>query len=198
MILSLYVSLQYERLSHIISNYLGKPVGQIQSLSRSTDLQTEGFTGQGMLGGPFVDLDFGNSSNSFMQYSLNGIEEMEKSVMIETAVSAMGELLRLLRVNEPVWVKSSADGRYILHRDSYNKLFPKLNHFTNSTARIESSKDSGVVAMSAIHLVDMFLDSVHPLSHALNLILSTILYTPSFPFCLSMSPIQDVLYESPL
>ncbi|KAI8536602.1 hypothetical protein RHMOL_Rhmol10G0270500 [Rhododendron molle] len=149
----------HERLSHIISNYLGKPVGQIQSLSRSTDLQTEGFTGQRMLGGPSVDLDFGNSSNSFMKYSLNGIEEMEKSVMIETAVGAMGELLRLLRVNEPVWVKSSADGRYILHRDSYNKLFPKLNHFTNSTARIESSKDSGVVAMSAIHLVDMFLDS---------------------------------------
>ncbi|KAI8536604.1 hypothetical protein RHMOL_Rhmol10G0270500 [Rhododendron molle] len=188
----------HERLSHIISNYLGKPVGQIQSLSRSTDLQTEGFTGQRMLGGPSVDLDFGNSSNSFMKYSLNGIEEMEKSVMIETAVGAMGELLRLLRVNEPVWVKSSADGRYILHRDSYNKLFPKLNHFTNSTARIESSKDSGVVAMSAIHLVDMFLDSVKPLSHALNLMLSTILYTPSFPFCLSMSPIEDVSYESPL
>lgn len=126
------------------------------------DLQTEGFIGQGILGGRSVDLGFGNSSNSFMQYPFNGIEEMEKSVMIETAVSAMGELLRLFRVNEPVWVKSSADGRYILHRDSYNKLFPRLNHFKSSSARIESSKDSGVVAMSAIHLVDMFLDSVHP------------------------------------
>ncbi|KAF5947257.1 hypothetical protein HYC85_013214 [Camellia sinensis] len=88
--------------------------------------------------------------------------------MIETAVSAMGELMRLLRVNEPVWIKSSSpvdhdgDSRrssYLLHRDSYNKLFPRSNHFKSSTARMESSKDSGVVPMSAVHLLNMFLDS---------------------------------------
>ncbi|KAI8029914.1 Homeobox-leucine zipper protein ROC8 [Camellia lanceoleosa] len=71
-------------------------------------------------------------------------------------------------VNEPVWIKSSSpvdhdgDSRrssYLLHRDSYNKLFPRSIHFKSSTARMESSKDSGVVPMSAVHLLDMFLDS---------------------------------------
>lgn len=159
------MSLQYERLSAIIANLPGKSVGQIQSLSCSMDLQTEV---QQKLGSSSIDLDFGSSINSFVQCPLNGVEETEKSLMFERAVDAMGELTMLLRVDEPVWVKSPVDGRCILHRDSYDKLFPKLNHFKSSTASIESSKDSGVVAMSAVHLIEMFMDSVNPISHALN------------------------------
>ncbi|KAH7848319.1 hypothetical protein Vadar_001195 [Vaccinium darrowii] len=153
------VKQEYERLSQIVADSLGKSVWQIQSLSRSMDLQALQAEVQWMLGGSSFDLDFGNSSNSFVQCPLNGIEETRKSLMFEKAVDAMGELTRLLRVNEPMWVKSPVDGRYILHRDSYNKLFPKLNHFRSSTARIESSKDSGLVAMSAMHLIEMFMDS---------------------------------------
>ncbi|CAL5404416.1 unnamed protein product [Camellia sinensis] len=188
---------EYERMSHFIANILGKPVAQIQSLC-SMDFQSQtdilGFSAsQGLLGGSssnstdqlqhqFQQLDdhIGNSNNNNnstmqqqMQYPLmndygNNKFEMEKMAMIETAVSAMGELMRLLRVNEPVWIKSSSpvdhdgDSRrssYLLHRDSYNKLFPRSNHFKSSTARMESSKDSGVVPMSAVHLLNMFLDS---------------------------------------
>lgn len=80
--------------------------------------------------------------------------------MLETADSAMDELIRLLRINEPLWIKSPADGRYVLHRDSYEKIFPRVNHFKNSSARVESSKDSGMVTLSGMHLVEMILDSV--------------------------------------
>ncbi|KAL7184626.1 hypothetical protein ACSBR2_026718 [Camellia fascicularis] len=190
-------SSSYERMSHLIANFLGKPVVQIRSLC-SMDFQSQtdilGFpASQGLLGGSssnsidqlqhqFQQLDdhIGNSNNNNnstmqqqMQYASmddygNNKFEMEKMAMIETAVSAMGELMRLLRVNEPVWIKSSSpvdhdgDSRrssYLLHRDSYNKLFPRSNHFKSSTARMESSKDSGVVPMSAVHLLNMFLDS---------------------------------------
>ena len=85
---------------------------------------------------------------------------MEKALMLETADSAMDELIRLLRINEPLWIKSPADGRYVLHRDSYEKIFPRVNHFKNSSARVESSKDSGMVTLSGMHLVEMILDSV--------------------------------------
>ncbi|KAK4411929.1 Homeobox-leucine zipper protein HDG11 [Sesamum angolense] len=87
-----------------------------------------------------------------------GIQETEKSIIIETTISAMDELVELLRVNEPVWVKAPSDGRYLLHRDSYDKLFPKPNHFKTASARFESSKDSGEVSMAAIHLIEMLLD----------------------------------------
>lgn len=93
-------------------------------------------------------------------YHSSGIKEMDKPIIIETAVVAMDELMELLRMTDPVWVTSPTDGRYMLHRDSYDKLFPKPNHFKSATARMESSKDSGEVAMAAMHLVDMLLDSV--------------------------------------
>ncbi|KAM1966268.1 hypothetical protein ACFX15_046513 [Malus domestica] len=55
-------------------------------------------------------------------------------------------------------MKSLTDSRYLLNRDNYDKMFPKANHFRNSCAHVESSKDSGVVHISAAYLVDMFLD----------------------------------------
>ncbi|KAL3838739.1 hypothetical protein ACJIZ3_023330 [Penstemon smallii] len=92
-------------------------------------------------------------------YRSDGIRDTDKSLIIETAIAAMDELVELLRVNEPVWIKSQTDGRYMLHRDSYDKLFPKTSHFKTASARIESSRDSGEVAMTALHLIEMLLDS---------------------------------------
>ncbi|KAL8477711.1 hypothetical protein ACS0TY_029853 [Phlomoides rotata] len=71
----------------------------------------------------------------------------------------MNELIELLHVNDPVWNISPSDGRSTLHRDSYDKLFPKPNHFKSANARVESSKDSGEVAMGASQLVEVFLDT---------------------------------------
>ncbi|XP_052196358.1 homeobox-leucine zipper protein ROC8-like isoform X3 [Diospyros lotus] len=152
---------EYERVSQLVANYLGKSAEQIPSLSHSLNFQAEGFAVQGIQGSLSLNLGIGKS-NSTMQYPLNASLDWEKSLMIETAISAMDELLRLLRVNEPLWIKSPMDGGYVLHRDSYDKLFPRSNQFKSSTAWIESSKDSGVVPMSGRHLLDMFLDAVHP------------------------------------
>ncbi|KAL3613369.1 hypothetical protein CASFOL_042782 [Castilleja foliolosa] len=89
----------------------------------------------------------------------NGIMEINKSGIIETAVGAIHELLGLMNVNEPVWARSPADGRYTLHHDSYDKLYPHSSCIKTSSARFESSKDSGEVAMTAIHLIEMLLDA---------------------------------------
>lgn len=85
---------------------------------------------------------------------------MEKTLMTETAAGAMDELIRLVRINEPLWVKSATNEKYVLHHDSYERIFPKATHFKSSNARVESSKESVVVAMNGMQLVNMFLDPV--------------------------------------
>ena len=91
---------------------------------------------------------------------------MERTLMVETATTAIKELIKLLQIDEPLWTKSfaaAANGRYTLHRDSYEKVFPiKDNHLrsASSAARFESSKHSGIIAMSPAYIVDSFLDSV--------------------------------------
>ncbi|KAK7331293.1 hypothetical protein VNO77_25515 [Canavalia gladiata] len=91
--------------------------------------------------------------------SVSNKAKMEKAIMLQAAVAAKEELLKLLCTNEPLWFKSSIDRRFVLHPESYENLFPKVNHFQNSTARVESSKDSRIVRIKAINLVDMLLDS---------------------------------------
>lgn len=86
----------------------------------------------------------------------------QKRTMSRIATIAMEELARLVRVNEPFWVSATHvhDGRFTLDRESYEQVFPKDNHFQGANVCEESSKFSGVVKLSALHLVDMFLDSV--------------------------------------
>ncbi|XP_059658920.1 homeobox-leucine zipper protein HDG11-like, partial [Cornus florida] len=157
---------EHERVSILVSKFLGKPVTQVlppsPALRSSMDFPVESYPGHGMAVYSF-NLVSGNLNNPTLPYqlNLNGIQEIEKSLVIGTAVSAMDELIKLLRVNEPVWYKSPSSERYVLHRHSYDKLSSRVNHFKNSSARIESSKYSGVVMMPGMRLVDMFLDSVN-------------------------------------
>jgi homeobox-leucine zipper protein len=157
--------------SNLLAKYIGKPISQIDSLMvgvprSSLDLSPAGRTSliNQRLGSPALDLDLG-STNTASPYRLKGIPEMEKAIMLETAAGAMDELIRLLQINEPLWTESLADGRYVLHRDCYEKMFPRASHLRNATARIESSKDSGMVTMSGMHLVEMMIDSVSAHAH---------------------------------
>ncbi|KAH0722322.1 hypothetical protein KY290_005003 [Solanum tuberosum] len=73
----------------------------------------------------------------------------------------MNEMCGLLHLNNPCWVKSSTDERWFIHRENYDKTFPNSNRpYKSPTARIESSRDCGVVPMTAIELIQIFLDPI--------------------------------------
>ncbi|KAL5157944.1 Homeobox-leucine zipper protein HDG11 [Glycine soja] len=93
-------------------------------------------------------------------HNLMGSEGIEKTLMLKVAASAMEELVRLIRINEPFWIKSSTqDGQLILQHENYEKMFPRTNNFKGVNLRVEATKDSGIVSINSIQLVDMFLDS---------------------------------------
>lgn len=106
------------------------------------------------------------------------IPTMKKTMMSQVAMAAKEELLKLLCTNEPLWFKSSLDQRFFLQLERYEKLFPRINHFQNSKARVESSKDSGIVKIKAMELVDMLLDSVS--TYNFNIYFPLIIYLRSF------------------
>ena len=137
-------------------------------------------------GGPSLDLDLlpGTSSSAMappaLPYQPQGLSDMDKSLMSDIAANAMEELLRLLQTNEPLWVKSAAPdnncnnnggggGRDVLNLDAYERVFPRANtHMKNHNLRIEASRDSGVVIMNGLALVDMFMDPVIENLHFVN------------------------------
>lgn len=146
---------------NIFSNHMGNSAMPLPGIEPLTKMPGKYFLGEGMGVAP-LDLEHmpRNSENPISPHGSTGMQELDKSIIFEAAIGAMDELVELLRVNEPLWIKATADGRYMLHRDSYDKLFPRSNHFKTASARFESSKDSGEVAMAAIHLIEMLLDVV--------------------------------------
>lgn len=143
------------------SNYMGNPAMPLPAMEPLKKNAEKHILSEGM---GVTPLDLGhiprNSENLISPHDPTGTQELEKSILIEAACGAMNELIELFRVNEPLWIKSAADGRSMLHRDSYDKLFPRSSHLKTTSARFESSKDSGEVAMAAIHLTEMLLDVV--------------------------------------
>lgn len=117
------------------------------------------------VGGPSLDLDLlpGTTSSTMpsLPYHPTGLSDMDKSLMTDIAANAMEELLRLLQTNEPLWIKSATDGRDVLNLESYERIFPRAtSHLKNPDLRIEASRDSGVVIMNGLALVEMFMDPV--------------------------------------
>ncbi|KAJ4753197.1 Homeobox-leucine zipper protein ROC8 [Rhynchospora pubera] len=153
---------ELDRVSGLTSKYLGRPITQLPSIQplsiSSLDLSVGGLGSPSV--GPSLDLDLLTGGSSNMPFSFpTAISDMEKPIMAEMATVAMDELVRLAQSEEPLWVKQS-DGREVLSLDAYDSLFPKPgNQFRAPDIRVEATKDSALVFMNAVSLVDMFLDS---------------------------------------
>jgi homeobox-leucine zipper protein len=157
------IVVQHEKVSSLLAKYIGKPKSQIDLLTSDTGSSQElpTFVQNQRMGNPGIDWGRNPGSDiSHFACRLEGIPDMENALMAETAAGAMDELIRLLRVNEPFWIKSPSDGRLILDRLSYERIYPRAAHFISRNARVESSKDSATVTMPGMDLVDMFLDPV--------------------------------------
>ncbi|KAI6702435.1 hypothetical protein NL676_011571 [Syzygium grande] len=89
--------------------------------------------------------------------------EDEKTLALEVAMSSMEELSKMCLATEPLWVRSSESGKVALNFEEHARLFPwPLNHNHKQHSdelRKEASRDSAVVIMNSITLVDAFLDA---------------------------------------
>ncbi|XP_022767009.1 LOW QUALITY PROTEIN: homeobox-leucine zipper protein HDG11-like [Durio zibethinus] len=159
---------ELDRVSSIAAKYIGRPISQLPPVQpihiSSLDLRMASFDGHGIgVAGPSLDLDLLPGSSSAMPnlpFQPVVISDMDKSLMTDIAANAIEELLRLLQTNEPLWIKSTTDGRDVLNLESYERIFPRAStHFKSPNVRIEASRDSGVVIMNGLALVDMFMDS---------------------------------------
>jgi homeobox-leucine zipper protein len=158
---------QLDRVSSLTSKYLGRPITQlppVQPLSMSSlDLSVGGLGSPAALG-PSLDLDLLSGASSGLAFQLpTPVSEMERPMMAEMAARAMDEFIRVAQAGDHLWVKTSGvpDAREVLNVDTYDNIFAKPgSSFRGPDVHVEGSRDSGLVFMSAIGLVDVFMDSV--------------------------------------
>ena len=178
--------LQHLRISRIISSSRGISFGidsnfapLSSTLGSLPDSSNDCLLSQIICGSPipFVQENNHNEDNNVQAQLINnnnipimsslpqgncGIHHDNRGKSIFDIVDAgMKEMLVLLDVNDPIWVKSSGDERCFIHCESYDRKFPNsYRPYKSSTTRIESSKQFGVVPMTATKLIPIFLDPV--------------------------------------
>ncbi|KAL4578828.1 hypothetical protein LXL04_014959 [Taraxacum kok-saghyz] len=164
---------ELERVSTIVSRYIGRPImSQFppdyveQSHLCSPDLSmvtSLSATQQRMVtmasGGPPPNGIIVSASNTIHPSHPLLLTGMQKSLIADIATSALKELMRLIKTNEPFWTKS-ADGRDVLDIDNYERMFPRPNTSTrNPNLWVEASRATGHVMVDSLQLVEMFNDS---------------------------------------
>ncbi|CAI0468181.1 unnamed protein product [Linum tenue] len=129
------------------------------------------FGGQPAAGG-FVGEMYGAASD--LLRSVAGPTEADKPMIVELAVAAMEELVRMAQSGEPLWVPAAAAGggdHQFLHQGSssnivgemlneeeYLRTFPRGIGPKPLGLRSEASRESAVVIMNHVNLVEILMD----------------------------------------
>ncbi|URD84817.1 Homeobox-leucine zipper protein [Musa troglodytarum] len=149
---------EIDRISGIAAKYVGKPVASYPLLSPTIpsrsplDLGVGGFGVQQGIGSEI----FGAGE---LLRSVSGLPEIEKPVVIELAVAAMEELIRMAQLSEPLWIPG-LDGATpeTLNEDEYVRTFPRGIGPKPLGLKSEASRETAVVIMNQMHVVEILMD----------------------------------------
>ncbi|KAL0712773.1 hypothetical protein Bca4012_019751 [Brassica carinata] len=147
---------EIDRISAIAAKYVGKPVGSsfaplaIHGPSRSLDLEVGNFGNQtGFVGDMYGTGD--------ILRSVSIPSDTDKPMIVELAVAAMEELVRMAQAGDPLWV-STGNSMELLNEEEYFRTFPRGIGPKPLGLRTEASRESAVVIMNHINLVEILMD----------------------------------------
>lgn len=146
---------EIDRISGIAAKYVGKPMLSYPHLSpgasRSLDLGVGNFGAQTGIGGEV----YGAAD---LLRSVSGPTDADKPVIIELAVAAMEELIRIAQTGEPLWIPSTENSAELLSEEEYGRTFPRGIGPKPLGLKSEASRETAVVIMNHINLVEILMD----------------------------------------
>lgn len=157
--------MQIDRISSIAAKYVGKPMSSSFSHlssshgpSRSLDLAV------GSFGAPqsgYVGEMYGSGD---LLRSVSVPTEADKPLIVELAVAAMEELIRMAQAGDPLWISahenSSSTDHDILNEEEYLRTFPRGIGPKPLGLKSEASRESALVIMNHVNLVEILMDVV--------------------------------------
>ncbi|XP_038997163.1 homeobox-leucine zipper protein HDG2-like isoform X1 [Hibiscus syriacus] len=142
---------EIDRISAIAAKYVGKPVVSYPLLSspmtppRLLEFSSQAGSGEMYSGGELLR-------------SINAPAEADKPMIIELTVAAMEELVRMAQMGEPLWMASLDGSTSVLNEEEYNRTFPRGMGPKPTSFKCEASKETCVVIMNHISLVEILMD----------------------------------------
>lgn len=92
--------------------------------------------------------------------SVSGQPEVDKPMVIELAVAAMDELIRMAQLGEPLWAAGIDGATEALNEEEYIQSFPRGIGPKPFGLKSEASRETAVVIMNHVNLVEILMDVV--------------------------------------
>ncbi|KAI4319853.1 hypothetical protein MLD38_033403 [Melastoma candidum] len=144
---------EIDRISGIAAKYVGKPAANIPIGAPSATLPPNFPVTLGAAGGDHM---YGGAGDFFR--SISAPTETDKPVIIELAVAAMEEMIRMLQVGEPLWTTGNNGNMSVLNEDEYIRAFPSGMMANINGFKREASRETAVVIMNHMSLVEILMD----------------------------------------
>ncbi|XP_051133903.1 homeobox-leucine zipper protein PROTODERMAL FACTOR 2-like [Andrographis paniculata] len=147
---------EIERMAGMASRYAGKSVVAYPNLMPHPQIEN----GVGTYGGQF-GMGLGNlmyASNTDLLRMVASSPICDMSMIIDLAVTAMEELLRMAQAGEPLWMSSIDNSLEMLNEDEYFRSFPRGIGSKVIGMATEASRDSTVVMMHHSNIVEIMMN----------------------------------------
>jgi homeobox-leucine zipper protein len=166
---------ELDRVCALAGKFLGRPISSLASpippmpcSSLELGMSTSGFLGFGSAVAPSLPampefISAGLPSQNIPDQMKNPYEvegSLEKGILVEMAIAAMEELVKIAHINDPLWAPSLDGGPEALNFDEYNRVFPRVVGARLAGHVSEASRDGGMVIINSAALVETLMDAV--------------------------------------
>ncbi|KAJ3692719.1 hypothetical protein LUZ60_011814 [Juncus effusus] len=161
---------ELDRVCALAGKFLGRPVSSlanpIPQIPLELGMGNNGFAGLGSVAPTLPAIpDFMTSSlsspiGSTQMRNLDGMDgPLEKTMLLEIALAAMEELVKIAQMEDPIWIKNPNGGPDSLNFDEYVQVFPRVVGAKPVGHVAEATRDVGMVIINSTALVETLMDS---------------------------------------
>lgn len=147
---------ELDRVCALAGKFLGRPMSTVPNSSLELGVGNNGF-----LGGLNSLPDFGGPLPVKPTMNVTPIERsLERSMYLELALAAMDEFVKMAQSDEPLWARALEGGRETLNHEEYLRNFTPCIGMKPSGFVTEASRETGMVIINSLALVETLMDSV--------------------------------------
>ncbi|XP_059452016.1 homeobox-leucine zipper protein ANTHOCYANINLESS 2-like isoform X2 [Corylus avellana] len=159
---------ELNRICTLANKFLGRPISSIPIPSSNSSFDL--VVGRNGIGGTplTMGLDLGNgflsTTSSAMSLSKPPLGLMDheasinRSMLVNLALTAMDELIKMAHTDSPLWIKSFDGGKEILNLEEYSRTFSPCIGTKPTGFVTEATRDVGMVMINSLTLVDALMD----------------------------------------
>lgn len=153
---------ELDRVCALAGKFLGRPISSLSAPMPPNSSLELGVGSNGFGGLAVVPSEFISSPLPIVPSSKGNPMErsFERSMYLELALAAMDELVKMAQTDEPLWVRSLEGGREMLNLEEYSRNFAPCIGMKPNGFATEASRESGMVIINSLALVETLMDSV--------------------------------------